>query len=158
MEGFTIFHLQFSCTLRRWEKTHFSRLGSHSNLCALSLEPNSICPLFKFCSVLAKHHLLVQREKEGFVKLEKLTGHWSALQQLYHSQLKENGIKHMGDIFLITCGCKINRIMHSSSYLGFIKTSIMPKICLCSLAFSKLVFLFLFCHHHLLLYFEEMFI
>ena len=115
-------------------------------------------PLFKFCSVLAKHHLLVQREKEGFVKPEKLTGHWRALQQLYHSQLKENWIKHMGDIFLITCGCKINRKMHSNSYLGFSKTSIMPKICLCSLAFSKLVFLFLFCHLHLLLYFEEMFV
>lgn len=75
MEGFTIFPLKSSCTLRRLEKTHFSRFGSHSNLCALSLEPNSICPLFKFCSVLAKHHLLVQREKEGFVKLEKHTGH-----------------------------------------------------------------------------------
>lgn len=49
----------------------------------------------------------------------------------------------MGDIFLVTRGHKINGKIYSNTYLGFSKNSIMPKICLSSLAFSKLLFLFI---------------
>lgn len=140
MEGFTIFLQNSSCTLRRLEKTHFSRLGSHSILCALSLAPNSICPLFKFCSVLAKHHLLFSEGGGRLCKNRKTyrTLNTSSTIILCSAQGTLNET-HMGDIFLITHGCKINRKIHSNTYLGFSKNLIMPRICLPLLAFSKML-------------------